>query len=239
MDKKFTIITVSYNSENTIEQTIRSVLSQTYSNFEYIIIDGASKDSTIDIIKKYAKQDNRIHYLSEPDNGIYDAMNKGIRLATGNIVALINSDDYYECDALEKIVKKIPDDEFYVIYGMTRFLQNDKEDRVVLNSHNSLPQRMIMHPGCFVSKSVYKKYNYDTNYISAADYDLFIKLYQDKRIVFIPLYEVVANFRMGGMSSTIVSDIETNIIKYKYGYISVKEYCIKKIAIKVKSIFLS
>ena len=238
MNKMFSIITVTYNSEKTIEQTIKSVISQTYGDFEYIIIDGDSQDSTVDIIKKYVDIDNRIRFISEPDDGIYDAMNKGIKMTSGNIISLLNSDDYYEINALKKIADYIPQEDMFVIYGMVRFLENEKEDRIIFNHHNSLPKRMIMHPACFVSSNIYKKYQYDTDYKSAADYDLFLKLYNDNSIRFLPVHEIITNFRSGGMSSTIISDIESNEIKYKYGCIDKKKYFIKKIAINVKKLFL-
>lgn len=238
MCKKISIITVTYNSESTVEQTIESVLKQTYSNFEYIIVDGASTDNTLNIIRKYAGIDNRIKYITEPDRGIYDAMNKGIKMSTGDIVALLNSDDYYEINALEKITNYIQQENMFVIYGMVRFLENEKEDRIIFYNHNSLPKRMIMHPACFVSSNIYKKYQYDISYKSAADYDLFLKLYNNNEVEFIPVYEVITNFRTGGMSSTVISDQETNDIKFKFGYIGKKEYLIRKIALIVKKIFL-
>ena len=236
---KFSIITVSFNSEKTIEQTINSVLKQDYINLEYIIIDGASTDKTVDIIKQYAEIDNRIHFVSEPDNGIYDAMNKGIRLATGNVIGLLNSDDYYEPSALQCIADHIPEGtEYFVIYGMARFLKNEKETMVVLNNHNNLPEKMIMHPASFVSSSIYEKYQYDTEYKSAADYDLFIKLYNDDNITFVPVYSIITNFRIGGMSSSIISVLETNGIKYKNGYINKYQYLVRNLGIKIKHVFI-
>ena len=238
MDNKFSIITVTYNSSETVEQTIKSVLGQTYVNFEYILVDGASTDGTVDIIKRYAKEDSRIRYISEPDNGIYDVMNKGIKMATGDTIALLNSDDYYETDALVHIVKYLPQKKYYVVYGMIRMLKNEKEEMVILCSHNSIPERMIMHPACFVSSAVYEKYQYDLKYKSAADYDLFLRLYQDHNVSFIPVYEVIVNYRMGGMSSSLISSLETNEIRYKYGYISKMQRDIGNFGAKVKRCLL-
>ncbi len=229
MQIKFSIITVSYNSKKTIEQTIKSVLNQTYIDFEYIIVDGGSTDGTLDIIKKYAEKDNRIKYISEPDNGIYYAMNKGIKMAQGDVISLINSDDYYENDALEKVAKQIPEMDKYVVYGMVRILENEAEKYVVLYNHNELPKNMIMHPGCFVSKSVYSEYEYDTQYRLSADYDLFVRLYRDKSILFVPLYEIVANFRIGGMSNGWKASLEAADIKYKNGYIGYWEKTVYKV----------
>lgn len=230
----FTIITVTYNSKQTVEQTIQSVLAQTYKDFEYVIVDGASTDGTVDILSKYSKIDNRIHYISEPDKGIYDAMNKGVAMASGEAIALLNSDDYYETDALEKIACHLPKTEKYVVYGMVRILENEKETEVIISSHNSLPERMMMHPACFVSKSLYVKYRYDTTYKSAADYDLFLRLYNDKEVEFYPVYDVIANFRLGGMSDSTLSYLEANDIKYKFGYISKRQRDISNLGIKIK-----
>ena len=237
-DCKVSIITVSYNSEKTIEQTIKSVLTQSYTNLEYIIVDGASKDATMTIVRKYAEQDPRIRFISEPDNGIYDAMNKGIQMASGDVVGLINSDDYYEEDALKKVVESIPNDEKYVVYGMTRLMNGDVEDSVILIGHCSLPRKMMMHPSCFVSRAVYNEYQFDTSYKSAADYDLFMRLFRDQTIRFVPVYSILASFRTGGMSSSFVSNIETNDVRYKYGYISKKQHFIRKVCMRIKKLFL-
>lgn len=237
MEIKISIITVTYNSEKTVEQTIKSVLSQTYHNFEYIIIDGSSTDQTVSIIKKNGKADKRIKYVSEPDNGIYDAMNKGINMASGDFVALLNSDDYYEPDALENIVKSIPvnfKNQMLVIYGMVRYIENGAESMVLIKNHKCLPERMMMHPACFLSRDIYKIYQYDINYKSAADYDLFLKLYQNPNIIFIPVYKIMTNFRLGGMSSSVVSYLETNDIRYKYGYLSKRQHIIENFGLMIK-----
>lgn len=234
MSVEFSIITVTYNSESTIEQTIKSVLFQSFFNFEYILVDGASTDGTLDTIKQYAAIDDRIRYISEPDSGIYDAMNKGIKMARGKVIALLNSDDYYEPYALEKIAQYIPDVSRYVVYGMVRLLKDEKESMVVLYSHHSLPERMMMHPACFVSRKLYQEYQYDTNYKSAADYDLFMKLYQNKDVKFIPVYDIITNFRLGGMSSSLLGFVEGNNIRYKYGFMSKRQRIIVNLGLKVK-----
>ena len=105
---KFSIITICYNSEKTIERTIKSVLAQTYKNYEYIIVDGASKDGTLEIVKRFELQfDGRLKWKSEPDKGIYDAMNKGINMATGDVIGIVNSDDWLEADAMIIVAKAI------------------------------------------------------------------------------------------------------------------------------------
>lgn len=236
MKHKLSVVTVSYNSMPTIEQTIQSVLSQSYENFEYILIDGASTDGTKELIQNYAQKDDRIKFLSEPDNGIYDAMNKGIRMATGDAIALLNSDDYYEPDALSIIAEHIPRRNKYVVYGMVRLLKSENEDSVLLINHEALPNKMMMHPACFVSRDIYEQYQYDTEYKSAADYDLFLRLYQDKNISFIPVYNIITNFRMGGMSSSSVGFAESLNIRRKYNCISKKQYYISKAALLFKKI---
>lgn len=241
MNPRISVITVSFNSEKTIEQTIKSVVSQEYDNLEYIIIDGASTDGTLDIIRKYAEAyPDIILYKSEKDNGIYDAMNKGIEMSTGDIVGIINSDDYYEKEAVP-IVSRVYNecymkDQIFVIYGMTRFLKDDDvEDSVVMVSHNSLPVKMMCHPACFVSKEAYKKIGlFNCNYKSAADYDLFLRLFLSKKVSFYPVYEVLANFRLGGMSSSEISYSETADIKKKYSLISNNRYVMLKITNIIK-----
>lgn len=234
MNTRFSIITAAYNSVKTVEQTIKSVLMQSYHNFEYIIVDGASKDGTVDIIKQYAGIDSRIKYISEPDHGIYDAMNKGIKMAAGDVIGLLNSDDFYETEALNYIAKHIPATDKYVVYGFVRFIKDEKEESVHLYSHNHLPEGMMMHPACFVSKAIYEKYQYDTSYKSAADYDLFLQLFYDKDIKFIPVYNIITNFRLGGMSSTAISYLETNDIKYKFGLINKWQHDIGNLGIWIK-----
>ena len=120
---KVSVITVCFNSEKTIERTIKSVIGQTYSNIEYIIVDGASTDSTVDIVNEYIEQGYSIIFSSEKDNGIYDAMNKGILKSSGEIISIINSDDWLEEDAIEQVVNeyyRIGKPKKAVIYGAIR-----------------------------------------------------------------------------------------------------------------------
>lgn len=233
MNPLISIITVSFNSEKTIEQTIKSVVEQDYDDFEYIIIDGASSDGTLAIIKKYASAyPEIIKYISERDDGIYDAMNKGIRMCHGDLIGIINSDDYYEVDALKKAAdacKGKSSEDCFVVYGMVRFLENEVEESVNMVSHNSLSKRMMMHPACFVSKAAYDDVGlFDCNYKSAADYDLFLRLQASTKVDFIPIYEILANFRLGGMSGTYTSFKETIEVKRKNGLINKKQYLTMK-----------
>ncbi len=204
---KVSIITVCYNSEKTIERTIKSVLDQTYANIEYIIVDGASKDHTMDIVKKYESEFNgRMKHVSEPDGGIYYAMNKGIDMSTGELIGIINSDDWYEKDAVRIICSKYNDicglhDDLVVLYGRLRSVDTDgKEVSIGMGSHKTLREDMIAHPTCFVSKKVYETHGlFDTQYISAADYDFMLRLYESEDVFFEPVDELIANFTLGGM----------------------------------------
>lgn len=233
------IITVCYNSEKTIRQTMDSVLKQTYPNIEYIVVDGASTDGTSKIIKEFEQRfGTRMHYVSEPDHGIYDAMNKGIKMAHGDIIGIINSDDYYEADAVEKVVRAYDGDECTVLYGEMRTWMDDKEESVWIGSPEFLEQRMIGHPACFVTKGAYDKYGvFDTRYCSVADYDLMLRYKKCKGVRFIPIYEVLANFRIGGMCSTQKAFFDLLDLQVHYGMISRRQRSVQRWKAKISSMF--
>ena len=149
-----TVVTVVYNGAATLEQTILSVVNQTYDNVEYIIIDGASTDCTLDIVKKY--EDKIDFWQSEPDKGIYDAMNKGIGLATGEYVALLNSGDWYENNTIETVVNRIIKNPMVdIYYGMMRIYSEDKKFLwVYAYNHNYLERAMISHPTSFMKNII-------------------------------------------------------------------------------------
>ncbi len=176
------LITVTYNSEKTLSATIQSVLSQTYIDIEYIIVDGASKDNTVSIIKEYEPQfKGRMKWISEPDKGLYDAMNKGIRMATGDVVGIINSDDFYHrTDILQIVADAFSDESVQAIYGDVRFVNDDNLDKTVryYSSKNFSPQRfrfgfMPAHPTFFTYKKYFDEFGYyKMGYKIAADYEL-------------------------------------------------------------------
>ncbi len=229
-DVKVSIITVSYNSEATIARTIESVLHQTYKNIEYIIVDGASKDRTVDIIKEYEPFFNgRMRWISEPDDGIYFAMNKGIRMASGELTGIINSDDYYENDAVEKIVKNVPEAPCAVVYGEMRNLIDGMEESVSIVSRHFLDRRSMNHPACFITKRTYEKYGmFDTQYSCVADYDLFLRYAKQEEIVFVPVYEIIANFCSGGISGSRRAYFDLLKLQVNYGMISKRAAWISK-----------
>jgi glycosyltransferase involved in cell wall biosynthesis len=212
-----TVITVVYNGEKTLEETILSVINQTYKNIEYIIIDGASTDNTLEIVKKY--EDRIDYWISEPDNGIYYAMNKGIGLASGDYIAMLNSDDWYELNTCAMVAKSIQQNSADVFYGMMRIYDDKIFQYVYGYSINMISKKMIAHPSCFISQNVYSTTRYNTLYKSAADYDLIIRLFI-ANCKFFFIENVLVNFRMSGMSSSITGQKESNTIRKKYNYIS-------------------
>ena len=234
------IITPCFNSEKTIQKTLDSVLNQTYQNFEYIIIDGKSTDNTLKIIDNYKKKfGSRLKVISESDKGIYDAMNKGITMATGDLIGIVNSDDYYENDALENIVSSYDGSPYAVVYGMERDLINGKEQKVWIKSNEFINEQMINHPACFITKKLYDKYGvYNLEYKYSADYEFMIRISRKKEIKFIKVYKIISNFVLGGASSTRKAYIETLKLKYYYGLVSKKKYYLTlfktKIAILIK-----
>lgn len=223
-----TVITVCYNSENTIECTLQAMLQQTYKNFEYIIIDGKSTDATLEVVNRYVPLfAGKMKVVSEPDAGIYDAMNKGIRLAKGEIIGIINSDDYYEKNALEIMVSEYAklDEEYAVLYGFQRNYVDEREESVVLFHHDFLDKQMITHPTCFVTQKVYEDFGmFDTSYKSSADYEFMLRIYHEGKVCFKPVYEIITNFRMGGMSSGQTGYRETAGLQYQYKEIKYLRY---------------
>jgi glycosyltransferase involved in cell wall biosynthesis len=199
------IITVTYNSEKYLEKTIQSVLGQTYSDIEYIIIDGVSTDNTVQIVKKYEKDID--YWISEPDDGIYDAMNKGIQTANGDIIGIINSDDWLEPDAVEKVVeasRNIEEDEFVIhgkitTYGANGNLVSTRKPKQFFCYH--LFSTPFKHPAMFVSKALYQRIGlYDEKCGLAADYDLMLRVIESKYTsVFIN--KVLTNVRLVGIST--------------------------------------
>lgn len=237
----FSIVTPSFNSAKTIKKTIESVLNQSYKDYEYIIIDGGSKDDTVKIIESYIPLfAGKLRYVSEKDNGIYDAMNKGIDMARGDVVGIINSDDYYENDCLETVAKYYnPDKKYQVIYGALRFLDRKGEEiEISISKHNN-QKKMIFHPSMFVSTSIYRDlFKYSTKYKYSSDLEFRYKLAQNNEIYYMPVYKVLSNYLIGGASYSIEAKLETNAIEYRYGFISRKKYLLNTFKYHVKSLMI-
>lgn len=222
-----TIITVSYNSENTIEKTIKSVLNQTYTNIEYIIIDNLSTDKTIEIIKSYKmdfeKKGFKYKWISEKDNGIYYAMNKGIHMANGRIIGIINSDDWYNEDTVKYAVKTFLQYNSDIVYGNIKTIISFKNTLYykIEKSSKDLSQlkkqMSIKHPSVFVRASIYSKIgNFNTKFKIAADWEFLNRCY-NKKIKFAYINKELANFLYGGMSCKYSYNqlFEAFIIRFK------------------------
>jgi glycosyltransferase involved in cell wall biosynthesis len=211
-----TIVTVCYNSEKTIKDTIESVLNQTYTNIEYILVDGASKDSTVDIIKSYEekfKEKGIIYkWISEPDKGIYDAMNKGIDMATGELIGIINSDDWYEVDAVENVLKVFfENSEVGIIHGNINrftfdreFIAKRKPFKKDLNYKKMWKGMILNHPTCFVKQEIYERLGkFDTSFKITADYDFLLRCLKNN-VNFKYIDTILANMREGGISDKYI-----------------------------------
>lgn len=223
--EKVSIITVVYNAVKTIEQTIQSVLNQTYPNIEYIIIDGGSTDGTVDVINKF--QGKIDIFVSEKDDGLYDAMNKGIKSASGEIIGILNSDDTYTENAVSLVVDSFKHRPMDVLYGNALLVDDTSE--VGLYDCSDIEQlwyRMaVPHPSTFVRKEIYDKYGvFDTQYLIAADYDLMLRLYCEG-VKFGHLDELLTHFRLGGLCMVRLNEVteETHTISLKY-----IDYCQEK-----------
>lgn len=212
------IITVVLNGEKHLEQTINSVLTQTYDNIEYIIVDGNSKDNTIAIIKK---NENKIDYwISEPDGGIYFAMNKGVDLAKGTLIGILNADDYYTPDTVKLVVDAFLKTNSDIFHGDILFIKNQEGIRMKPDINKMYQQPSVFHPTCFVKKTVYNTIGgFNTEYKISADYDFLLRCLK-KKYTFNYIPEILSHFRPGGMSASCASNIEGyNIMKiHKTGY---------------------
>lgn len=223
---KVSIITVCRNSESTIRETIESVLNQTYPNIEYIIVDGKSTDETINIIKEYEPLfRGRMRCISEKDSGIYDAMNKGIRMAGGQLIGIINSDDFYESDAVEIAVKNMNSAQYQVIYGYMQVLEENTKKQIVRDNHKNLKNEMIPHPTCFVTRKTYQKYGLFLEWFKvAADYEMMLRLYSKDDVIFTQVKKVVSYFRLGGVSDNKKYSLEREIARAMHGALSARQF---------------
>lgn len=199
------IITVCYNSENTVRKAIESVLNQTYPHIEYTIVDGLSKDNTVAVAREYEEQFRQKGYtyriVSEKDKGIYDAMNKGIRMAGGELVGMINSDDWYEPIAVETAVKAYEETNFDIFYADINLI---REDGSVLVKHSKLDRipssRHWNHPTTFITKKAYEEQGLYRNETVYDDLDLVLRMRRAGKKFCIKNI-VLANFKTGGVSN--------------------------------------
>lgn len=229
------IITGVLNGEETIRQTIESVCNQTMLPTEYIIVDNGSTDSTRDIVKEYMQKYPFIKLVSEENRGIYPPMNKGIELAKGNLIGIINSNDWYEPIAVETMWKSYNTNGSGVHYGRLRYIKKDKTEFILENPREKFFLKMP-HPATFVTSDIYKKYGvFDVKYRTAADLELFIR-YAKQKVPFYSLNEVVANFRLGGRSSTHKAGLEALFIRRQNGVINTQDFLYRFLKLKVKQL---
>lgn len=199
------LITVCFNSEETIRTTIESVLNQTYPNIEYIIVDGLSKDNTLEIVREYDEKFNEKGYtyrvISEKDDGLYDAMNKGIRLATGELIGIINSDDWYEPIAVETAVSAYKEESYDMFYADMNVIKSNGNITVKHSKRDRFPtSRHWNHPTTFITKRTYDELGVFRNEGIHDDFDLILRIRRaGKKIVIKNI--VLANFRIGGVSN--------------------------------------
>ena len=205
---KVSIITISYNAVDTLEETILSVVGQTYPNLEYIVVDGASTDGSMDIVDKYRGKINRV--ICEPDEGMYFAMNKGISAATGDIIAILNADDTYASDdIIEKVVQKLELTNADSLYGDLHYVDRNRAENVVRRWKAGAFVRsfflkgwMVPHPTFFVKKEVYEKYGlFNTDFTTSADYEFMVRVLYKGNITATYLNEVMVHMKRGGQSN--------------------------------------
>ena len=223
------IITATYNSASTIRYTIESVLRQTYSDYELIIKDGGSKDDTLDICREYeAKFEGRMKMISASDKGIYDAMNKGIEAATGDVVGLLNSDDFYTSnDILQTIADAFEKDKSLdAVYGDIHFVKDGALDKQVRYYSSALFKRGYMrfgfmpaHPSFYCKKACYEKYGYfDTSFKIAADFENLLRLIFKGRIKTKYIKKDFVTMRTGGASTAGFSSRKTIMKEHLRGF---------------------
>lgn len=215
---KVSIITIAYNSEATIEATIKSVLDQKYSNVEYIVIDGASKDGTMDIVNSY--KDKIAVVVSEKDKGIYDAMNKGVQKATGDLIGILNSDDIYaDEDVISSIVERIEKEQVDAIYADLVYVDRDDTDKVtrtwISGAYREGKFRkgwMPPHPTFFIKKEWYDQFGlYSTDLKISADYELMLRMIHKNKARITYLNKIITKMRVGGESNiSIKNRIQAN-----------------------------
>lgn len=212
---RISVITATYNSGRTIGDTLESVLRQTYSDVELIVVDGASRDDTMDVVRRYEPRfGGRLHWTSEPDRGIYDAMNKGIARATGDVIGILNSDDFYTSDTvLERVAEAMAGGDVDAVYGDIHYVRDGDLHRCV-RYYSSRPFRRWMmrlgfmpaHPSFYCRREVYERCGtFDTTYRVAADFENLLRLIYVNRIRTRYLPADFVTMRTGGVSTSGLS----------------------------------
>ena len=211
---KVSIITTVFNNKDTIEDAIQSVLSQSYPNIEYIIVDGGSTDGTIEIINKYKNKINK--FVSEKDKGVYDGMNRGIKRATGDIIGILNSDDIYASnDVIERVVNEMAENNADCCWGDLVYVDAKNTDKVIRYWKSSEYKRGKFktgwhppHPCFFVKKWVYDKYGlFNLDFPISADYELMLRFLEKYKIRSCYIPQILVKMRIGGQSNKSIKNI--------------------------------
>lgn len=214
---KVSIITVVRNNVATINDAINSVIGQTYKNIEYIVVDGASTDGTVSVVQSYTNKIDK--FITEKDHGLYDAMNKGITLATGDIIGILNSDDmYFDKNVIESIVNTFREKKTDSVFGDLHYVDKNNTDKVMRywKTSNFRPGSFAKgwhppHPSFFVKKEVYEKYGlYDLELSISADFDLMLRLLEKHQISSVHLPKILVKMRTGGQSNNNLKNIITS-----------------------------
>jgi glycosyltransferase involved in cell wall biosynthesis len=208
---KITIITAVYNAAQTLADAMDSVLRQTYADIEYVVVDGGSKDGSVDVVRSYEPRfGGRMKWVSEPDHGIYDAMNKGIRMATGDVVGILNSDDYFTADdVVEQVAQTLADTQLDAVYGDIHFIRAGQPDRCVryYSSARFHPRWlrfgfMPAHPSFYCRREVFERAGlYKTDYKIGSDYEMMVRLFRRYHIRTRYIPADFVTMRTGGAST--------------------------------------
>ena len=222
---KISIITITYNSAKTVQRALDSVQNQHYSDIEHITVDGASSDGTREIVEKYAADHKNVRYISEPDKGIYNALNKGIQMATGDVIGFLHSDDMlYSSDSIGKIAASFENESVDVVYGDLQYCHGDKViRRWRSNAFRPLSLKfgwMPPHPTVYVRREVYEQVGeYDEWFHISADYDMMLRIFKrGYQSYYIP--EVLVRMETGGASN---KNTKARLSKTQEDYIALKK----------------
>ena len=215
---KISIITPVYNSVRFIEFALLSLSTQVYKNIEHIVVDAQSKDGTLEKIKELSLDGSVI--ISEPDGGIYDALNKGIGRSTGSIIGILNSDDYFaDSTVISEVMREFENPMVDIVYGDLIYISKDPPFKIVRKWRSGLFSKEKMrygwmppHPTIFIRRSLLEsKYVYDTNYLISADYDFIVRFFYNKEVTVKYINKLMVVMRLGGASNKSLSNIITKI----------------------------
>jgi len=220
---RISVITICHNAADTIVDTLRSVAEQTYPYVEHVIIDGGSTDGTLELIKQYGAHTALV--ISEPDNGIYDAMNKGWQYATGDVIAFLNADDtYMHTNVLQEVAETMADSQYDACYADLLYVGRDNTERIIrywkgggYKAGNCLKGWMPAHPTFFARREVFERAGgFDTHYQRQADFELMLRWFEVYRIRALYIPRIWTRMRMGGVSNnSLLGIIKGNIEAYR------------------------